>query len=796
MFIRINTKLETTIFNLSLSTVKEKLELFNTLVKKTKTDLLTIEKNKSPLFLSSVSIFLNSDLDLYNTSAIGRQLLFNDIIGIRNYGGNNTESFYKSNIFDTRNVGSSSYKLRNPPVLTKPTITVEEVKTGQLLKKYNKRDLNNLKQKVTVPETNKVREVGYDHDKETKYLVPVLEEVDHLMIIEGTTTLSELGDILNIMAQLGRNSVNRIYGLYDMYDYLDPGDTLLKILLKYGVTAGNASSQIEFYQRRDRINRSSPTEVVNASVFFENVDHLKLVSDELNIFIPFKLFLFLPNATKLFKDVNTLKVDNSIIDIPSAFSPQRTSFSIGHQNRKADKQQTTGNLLPTLTTNNFKLKNTITYIPSNLSSRLLKSKLKLLEDKRMVLGEYGEVIYNIPKSILDGGYLEDFYFFTKEQTTAINKAKEGSSKYSFNVTIEGMVNLSYYTNGIYNYLLNRFTNDFYNHSLLLTDFVYCPKLLYKEIPNLGILIKELETKQTSLSTTFNNTQQTLLTHEMFLYEKATLLALYLLKKTGWEDSFLRDKHFRNYGKNVLDTIKDNNYNFTQDLLRNGDGYYDLTLVSSVRKAYLFETVYIACNEKSNEELLLWVEQVIADTTILVHRKTDNYRRQFNISVSMLKHLIHTAGDAQGLQYEVDKQLRIFNDTFFSTESKIYFILSQEKSEKLLPLLLVDIGILNYAEILRREILFLPVLLYNCGEPLSVVEGKVTTSFLSDSKQQMSVLDNHFGHNNRGKYLAKYPVLFKTLTESCNIENTDLGVFINMLLTNFDTYYLSSIKNNS
>jgi hypothetical protein len=799
MFIRIGTKLQTTIFNLSLPTVKEKLELFNTLVKKTKIDLSSVEKNNSPLFLSSVSILPSSDTDVFNTSTLTRRFLFNDIIGIRSCYDQVIDLMYKSEVFDIRRIINTNHELRNSCVCEKPTISVTEVKTGQLLKKYNNNDLKALPQKVDISENSDVFKYIRRQDEA---LVSILEEVDHLMIIEGMSTLSEIGDVLNIMAQLGRNTINRIYGLYDMYDYLDPRETLFKILKKYGVPVGIPSSQIELYQQNDKIDRPNRIEMYNTSLFFENTDQYKLTSDELNIFIPFKLYIFLPNSVTLFKDVNTLSIDNSIIDTPLVFSPQRIPSNVGFPkilhgnspNKEGHKQQTSGNLLPTLTTNNFKLKNTITYIPLSLSSRLLKSKLKLLEDKQMVLGEYGEVIYNIPKSILDDGYMDDFYFFTREQTKAIDKAKTSSDRYSFNVGIEHIVNLSYYTNNTHNCLLNRFASRFYSDYLHLSDFIVCPRLLYEEIPTLEILIKELETKQQALSVLFNNDKQTLLTQEMFLYEKATLLALYLLKKTNKEYFDVLKKCDKEYEYSVRDTVKNNHYHFTQKILRDSIGYdHNITSIGNTRKAYLFETLYVACSEKTNKELILMVKQAVLDATILYHRQINNYIRQFDVTKVVSKYLKRTFGNTQGISYAVGNYTNKYTKNFFYSNSRIYFLLSQEKSEKLLPMLLAEVVSLNYAEELCKELHFLPELITISGESIPVTGSNVIISFLGDSAQQSLILNNLGSNGRKNSCLTKYPILFKTLGESHKIKNTDLGVFINMLLKNFTAQYLSSIK---
>jgi len=786
MFIRKNTTINTTIFDLELLSKEEKTNLFETIHKNYDKDLNSTKKETIPTFLSSIGVISNLSSTIYNYDYFYSTLFFTDIIDLEQ----------TSDIFEKRNIKKSNFVVG--PQKNEEDIIVTEEKTSELLNKYHSLEINALTKKVSVESTNNPKYcIKKSRTRNNLCNNAELEDAGYLLILEGMCSLYEIGDVINTLSYLITTSQNNI-GLTVNLHNLIPSTVLDDILKKYSCFDTNFRDQMFSYLSCDKSNNVQAQRFENSSLLFENTDQKPFEDDTLNIFIPYTLYIYLPKFTNWFKDITKITTECKVNDHAKILVTNRTDPSIGYPKQinksqvksKYLKQQTLESILPNITTNNYKLINNITFIPANFSSRILKSKLKNTTNKSIVLKEYGNKLYNIPKSVLDGGYMSDLYFFTDNQIIEINKAKISTFHHNFAVSKDGLVNLSYYTNNIHSKLLNRFASEHYRNDLTRGDFICNLNLLCENSSDLKTLLADLKEKQNYLKETFNSREYIILTNEMFAYEKAVLLMLYLIKYTVSNTFGLKKDRGAEKRKDYFNIVIANNYKISDSTFNSFQNLFSTFVkITRTEKAYLLEALFIICFTKTDEEIIDLTLQIIKEQKDMAQLFIDRLNI-YKVILNRVKkgvnfqHLNHSLSDTIFRKMESFKQSTL-----------VYYAISNSDPVLLVKILLSDMSTIFFSKLLEEDLYVLFRFLYLSQENNIIVKNdKIKINCIANPTSYQKALSTYRRYEYEESAFNKTSVLKEVLDENVDLKNADLDVLLDSLLLKLKEYYISSLKN--
>lgn len=787
MFIRKNTKLNTTIFDITKLTTIEKTTLFEDVKSKVKTDANSLYDSSPIVRLSEITTLDERSLSWNHSSKVIRELLFGNIMGIMPDSPNLVKSF-SSRIFNQRLLIKRQNVYDNPSISSeKPpnSVLIPEFKTGVLMKQHHEKELKALQKNIIYTQEKDSKERIISVKGTNNYTTKFINELSHLIIVEGVCLLSETGRFINLMYDLHEEDTQFQYSIFDRESSFLYRDRISKINHKYKADVSHLKMQYNY----------------SANNYFETQVLLKLaqedtninpIKNELNVFIPVTFYIFLKNADELFLPNIKICMEESNLshfrdtsNINNLGTPRFTKSGT-KQNIKA---QTSTSILPLSTTNNNTLNNTIVYIPWTLTQRLLKSKLKTLKDSKLELCEYGDKLYNIPKSILELDFLSSFVFYSKEQTKLINESKNKEIGKWFSIEASNHVNLFYYTDFLQQQLVNRFASNYYKNGTKLIDFaantrcVYMPTILTEELNLLDQRFDDLEK-------TFNTENFIVISKDIRYLEKARLLLLHLLKE-GISSTF-KLEHTQYTECKLPSYLQKSNGVITTDITKEFGTRNFPMIIEGTHKAFMLESLYFIIQDNSNAEITTIINTILEKVQASKSKNLLDFISEINLQ-RVYSHHIEAVGIYRGLYIKIQLLFAKYN---LYRETTAWEVLSKEKSVDLLNLVLSHIVKINMIKDLQTENEILVSVLgrspniMRLGVPMQVI-NTVDLTNLNVFKQ---VLSERYNNTFDIKCACKLcPALYHTFNENTTLKVTDVNVFVGMFIKNFIAYYLSSQK---
>ena len=802
MYIRKNASINVTIFDVSTADVMEKKTIFDQVVKLHTDSIASLSKKDMVTRFVVPAIFGQGNTRVGNSSSdYAKRCLFNDILGHnkisnRQYFG---DTRIINSISEDRKEQKSRRKVRQEAItgIDNAKVIVSENKTLKLINKYHdklikasNKDLSSdasdfraedaLKRYFTIS-MEMTETVKPKFDPNTS----ILRTVDKILFIDTTYSISEMRLAFEHKARLfsvsNNSSVERA-----LFDFRNPhtNEYIKELYQKYGIKeTGLWKKDIEesFYNLEDGLNHLFPYE----SLFSEDE---KKVESAYNIFIPVTYVLFLENSSHLFIPAQEIISERHTIRNPRFFIvegavPKFTGYPefMQYQPNKTDKHynmKSQSRVYTDLGEDMYSLKTTLINIPSSFSTRLLKSKLKTVE---------------VAKPDTD-----NFYFFTEEQAAKITEKSNRVADNLFYIKFDGRLNLSYYTYALQIKLINKFASEGYYTGIGMDDFIRHGKLIESPFNfTLPELYNELVQKQEYLSTKFNSTGQTILSQDMFDYEKAELLFLYILRKVGIELVSLRRNKWNDPDMGTfLTCLKQNDYLFTRDNLNKlylSD--YSFSSMSNLNKAYFLELVFTMVKTMEKEEIFTKVEGFIEEckTTSVKEIKLYDSRNKLTETLTTLIKNNHP----RDVRDKFARHLMQNKKLFSTPKYKLYHLLYRNDSLQLIPLLVCNTLINDYIERLINVSMvyctYIKIFYDNTNCKVISDDGKATV-FLTDVSTQLRVQQGYENfYSSRGYEM----ILIKRLLEK-NSAKTEGKIetfeeFTDLLISEFSREYFSTRK---
>lgn len=583
MFVRKDTKIEVTIFDTSVMNKENKQEVWDSITKARKECLNEIRnasfKNMPNLIFPA--FFDSSSMHSEKYDMLGRALFY-DVMGEKVLYKD--EYFGKTKIINTHILNSfiyktkkskrkTIYKISNDPSLHK--YNTEKVTTDQstlsLLEKYHKEVSvkYNLK-----PSEDRIR--SYDSITESKKkIMPNFDNFDNIITVETVYSLSEILSVFKAYNYLLTNTYSSDAN-FNQISSTDLVTLLTKLYEKYGVKDKKAYSDISERTLYYRYLQHAKTEL--SSLINEDQE---LLMDTKNIFIPVTFVWFMDKFNPgLFIDNDSIIRENHIVLNPQFFAGYNSNW----RPYKGQMYQEDVNLtLPDELTTNHVLKTNLTYIPKSLCNRILKSKLKTVLNPILEKYEVLNNVYNIPKTILELDLMSSFHFVDDTLIKEKLKTLPTDTHKVISISFDGNINTSYYTRYFKKYLTYKFATFTMpdRNAVNVIDFFANIKLAFVPIPQLDSILNELNKRKEGLSQLLNTGEANVIPKELFQIEKAYILYLYILRKSGLRFNF--------NGSKCIETD-----NLTEDYLYRGNegfnrDYFgelsDYTRILIIKKLY-------------------------------------------------------------------------------------------------------------------------------------------------------------------------------------------------------------------
>ena len=541
MFVRKDTKIEVTIFDTSVMSKENKQEVWDSITKAKEECLKEIRdasfKNIPNLIFPA---FFDSSSINYDKSSALSKALFYDIMGEKVLYKD--EYFGKTRIINTHILDSfiyktkkskrkTAYKISNDPSLHKyntEKVTADQ-STLSLLEKYHKEVSvkYNLK-----PSENRIR--SFDSIAESKK--KIMSNFDNIVTVETVYSLSEILNVFKAYNYL-LTSIYPSNANFNQISSTDLVTLLTRLYGKYGVKDKKAYSDISERTLYYRYLQHVKTEL--SSLMNEDQE---LLTDTKNIFIPVTFIWFIDKFNPgLFVDNDSIIRESHIVLNPQFFadySPNWTPY-------RGQKYQEDVNLtLPDELTTNHVLKTNLTYIPKSLCNRILKSKLKTVLNPVLEKYEVLNNVYNIPKTILELDLMSSFHFVNDTLIKEKLKTLPADTHKVISISFDGNINTSYYTRYFKKYLTYKFATTIMpdRNNVNLMDFFASIKLAFVPVPQLDCILKELNKREEGLFQLLNTGEANVIPKELFQIEKAYILYLYILRKSGLRFNFNGSKH--------------------------------------------------------------------------------------------------------------------------------------------------------------------------------------------------------------------------------------------------------------
>ena len=809
MFTRTNVGLQVTVFDSAGISTLEKKVLWDKITEM-HTDSLTSFSDEKMVTRFVLPVILNES-NIYPNGCCNtiQRCIFNDILGIQR--DPNGDSYTKTQIINKQTFSSKRFKRikgERSNDIVKEQYNITETKTRTLIERHHKKLL--LKSGKSIEQynndPNECKQPDPFHDallreakKDDAFDVnkTVLNKVDKIMFVDTVYTVSELNIVMDQWSALHRfTNLTRVDNGYNSYSIRDTNvvTNLKKVYGKYKVKASSAWQRIE--QNESSFDSGYSNRLSLESLLKESEKEEELTN---NIFIPVTFVFFIAGGKTMFNSTNQIVIEEHQNNIPQFFIAKTIVASpLGYPHKTTEysaqqEMKEQSSIVPD--EEMYSLNVTLVSIPANISNRLLKSKIKAVQNIETTTQPYGDYEYDIPKSILELGLMSSFHFFTVEQEERI-KTNDSTQAFKYYCTrFDGNVDLSYYTHNIHNWLVNKFASDTYYDVLGLNEIAYHPKTLFVIKDKLSVLYEEIEKRQAKLSYIFNDTK-TLLSKEMFLYEKALFLTLYSLNKIGMSMISSRNETSKNHINGVFipeieALFVRNNYMVTYDILSRL-GRYDVEMCSTgmVRRAYLLENMYFLVQNNTTEDIIKVVENSILESNQAHEQQVHSFVQEMNLHEKITKYLQHTERDIRNLMNELERVFRSYK-----RNPKIFEILTKQNSNEIFPIILTIIKTDSFRKKFKQFIRMYGLTLYYTYvsfNKLILDKDSINASFLIDSADQEKIIQMISNYNDVNdsnfKFISKHLV-----DNAAATKNTDFKLFTKQLIEDFCKNYISSIN---
>jgi len=824
MFIRKDNRIDVTIFDVSNSSILSKKEMYDQAIQMHEESLKSATDIKTTTRIVMPTIFSYYNTEYIHSTSCSRKALFNDILGrgldVGEKEWGDTRIVNKRISTDRkpqkRRAGMFNTQVKENDAL------INDTKAYDLMHKYNKNTLKRSGLNVTSSANiDKASARGYDYylyDDSTPKRNTFKEEdselhhVDRVLIIDTVYTISELPLLIDQMYDLSRmcdNSLNRMdyLNIYrDLTRRLTQRTLNRELLGKYGIKDSRT------WNRLNKTNTGIGSEYgtyykkVFDSVHEENEATETLTS---NVFIPVTYIFFLQKSNGLFMTNDSIIKESHVIKNPQFFvdktpisetlgfpSYKSESFIHNDKGKLTFKVQTHTSILPELTTSNFDLKTTLTSIPSSLAERLLKSKLKAVNNYATETKQYEHYMYDIPKSILESDLMSSFHFFNKDQVNQITFEQRYHNHFFYYKRVDGRIDLSYYTKNINAYLINRFASTFYGSNINIDDIIISGEIMFKSGVSLEEQYSKLENRQKILAEKFNDSKETILTENMFLYEKTNLLFMYLLKKTNHyicmdPKNRTGDSSFNRF--KIL--ICNNNYIFKKESI-------DAALTSdikwleinSVHKAHLYEYLFVYVKNHSKEEILKKIQDVL--TGFITTIENDAIKAvSTDKLVDIFIELVSKRGPVHNIFADFYNRFYKLVRVHTSVNATLLDIVSRGQSEDYILKIVHDVSMTTYLDNIMRifSCLSLLIRLFVESNSTYVIDEKGKSyDFLLNSPAFARAHQNFYMYYGGREYQFEF-IKNSIVTNSTSTKIDSLEIFTKLLINNFSKEYFGTLK---
>ena len=157
-----------------------------------------------------------------------------------------------------------------------------------------------------------------------------------------------------------------------------------------------------------------------------------------------------------------------------------------------------------------------------------------------------------------------------------------------------------------------------------------------------------------------------------------------------------------YNVNIINPIKQNDYNFTGSSI-----FYvkdaNLTSINSFRKGYLLENLYSMCLNKSDSEIIVILDDIITKTYTLNQQKIPELLKNMNLSEVIINYIL-TKRNARFNSFLYSYHLKFTSK--YNENSNFYSILNTHQHEDFIPIMLADIVKINFTNYLINNIALL------------------------------------------------------------------------------------------
>lgn len=805
MYIRKNTKLEVSIFDISMMDTMEKKEVYDQVALMHKDSITSLTNPKMQTRLVIPAIFNQGNTRLGGSSGAAKHCLFNDILGLNKYA--NRDCFGKSRIIsplDKIYVAKRKRKVKLEQVVSDDDtrVFVPETKTLKLVDKYHKKEIK-ASNKIMSNDDNDgpgmykagllrmvMVDFGIKETEKPKFdpKTSILRTVSHVLFIDATYSVSEMIIAFEQMDALFRVSYGNLgYNPYfDIFENYNSASTRAKALYgKYEVKGPNVWKR-DTEGRDNRLNDGNFVTFGYGSLFNEDEMTAKTAC---NTFIPVTFAIFLENASHLFQPTDSIIREEHTLRNPRFFiSTCAVSGLMGYpdfynkdefegRDRPIDLK-TQSRKFTNLSMDDYSLKTTLTIIPRDFSTRLIKSKFKAINQ------------FGVDKSC--------FHFFTDEDMERLTEKGKNYADNFFCVKFDDRIDLSYYTFVINTYLANKFAGAFYGDYTRVEDFIAFGRMVespFKE--TLATSYDELIGRQASLATKFNTSSHTIISQEMFDYEKANLLYLYIIRKSGLSLYTLRRTQWSDdHSTKFMGPLKKNGYIFTREILNTYQSSDTSWLrIGSDRKAYLMEAMFRMVRTLPREQLFAEIDRLIAESK----EKMDVMIKNFTSRQTLAKELttIIKQNPPREVRDKFDREFHKQRKTIFKLNHNMYRLLHDSESLQLIPLLLSDTLLFNYIESLaslfRVYCTYLKIFADHTTEGRAIDENGLSVRFLTDSEilKKMQYEYSQY-YSNRGTDVT---LINRLLSDNAKakVRIEVLEEFTSLLLSEYTKEYLGSTK---
>lgn len=782
----------------------EKKELYDQVAVMHNDSIISLTNPKMQTRLVIPAIFNQGNTRLGGSSGAAKHCLFNDILGLNKYASR--DCFGKSRIInplDKIYAVKKKRKVKQEQVVSDDDtrVFVPETKTLKLIDKYHKKELK-ASNKIMASDDNDgpgmykagllrmvMVDFGMKEDK-PKFdpKTSILRTVSHVLFIDATYSVSEMVIAFEQMDALFRVSYGNLgYNPYfDIFENYTSGSSRAKSLYGKYEVKGLTVWKRDTESRDNRLNDGSFLSLGYGSLFNEDEMTAKTAC---NTFIPVTFAIFLENASHLFQPTDSIIREEHTLRNPRFFvSTCAVSGTLGYpdfyvkdefegRTRPVDLK-TQSKKFTNISMDEYSLKTTLTIIPRDFSTRLIKSKLKSVNQ------------FGVDKSC--------FHFFSDEDMERLTEKGKNYADNFFCVKFDDRIDLSYYTFVINAWLANKFAGDYYGDYTRVEDFISFGRMV--EIPfkeTLATSYDELLGRQASLAFKFNTPTHTLISQEMFDYEKANLLYLYLIRKSGLPLYTLRRQQWSDdHATKFSGPLKKNGYIFTREIL-NSYQSSDISMlrIGSDRKAYLIEAMFRMVRTLPREQLFAEMDRLISESKVKMDAIIKNFISRQTLSKELTT--IIKQNPPRDVRDRFDREFLKQRKALHKPNHNMYRLLHDSESLQLIPLLLSDTLLFNYIDnlgsLLRIYCTYLKMFADHTTEGRAIDENGLSVRFLTDSEilKKMRYEYSQY-YSNRGNETA---LLNRLLSDNAKakVKIEVLEEFTTLLLSEYTKEYLGSTK---